>query len=336
MNEINTRYSELAELDVYKLFLGATWERMDSDERLAALQELEIRMARRMGRTPRPVLRMKSEPADGYVCMGCFTPGRKTISINELFLTPNPIYGDGFSAAKAIDTIIHEGRHAYQHEMTEDESRLDDPEIMKWRANQIAYIRGEGIIGIPRSAQQAMYAFQPIERDARQFAAQEFRRIYRTLYREMGYEDDSLKLGLDEMLRDKQHEFDNLMKVKPSQMNRFDMYAGTALAVMGRRDKKLQARLIQHGMNSKMDPHVFDDVREILDHPEWAQRFCDGLDDMGLDDFSDMDDMKVKVEDAFFQDTPSLEALMQEMLDSRPVSGGLTEQSPWKEKRRGL
>ena len=73
---------------------------------------------------------------------------------------------DSISFKQTLDTLIHEGRHAYQdYNMTEREVHPREGEVnmWKWNENDIGY-QDANFCGFEA------YAMQPVETDARAFA----------------------------------------------------------------------------------------------------------------------------------------------------------------------
>lgn len=339
MPEMSTRYSALSENDVYRLFLTPSWGKLNFDDRHAALQELEIRMARRTGRKPCRVNIVTHQDSPNVVTRGYFDPSDGTINLNAKFLEPTGFYlKSGFTVAKAIATLIHEGRHAYQYEMT-DQKRFGDKAVMRWNVNQYTYIstgdpRWSSVVRNP-DQRMALYFFQPVERDARQFESREFRRIYRTLYKLTGTEDPALKKGLEIMLETKRLEFDKARTyLTPEVLDRVEKHIALTHREQFRGDRDYRALLAAHGMDSETSMGILDELRGILQHPEWQDRYCDGLDDMGLDDLSDLDEFDTERIEA--SEMPDLNELLRELLDGGPGGSDKPDQGGWKENRRGM
>lgn len=134
------------------------WQTLTPSERLDVLQKAEYQIAEIEHREPCPIT-IKDMP-EGH--LGYFSPSEKTITLNEKYLNAN----DANSYIETLDTLIHEGRHAYQdYNMTEREVHPRGGEVTNWKWNE--YELGY---------QDAMfygfeaYAMQPVETDARAFA----------------------------------------------------------------------------------------------------------------------------------------------------------------------
>lgn len=155
------------------------WRNLSAYERLRALQDLENAMAARHKREPATVKWFAGQPNE----RGTYDERTNTIFINEALCNPDArpkaIYSDDGSAVSAdkpymaVETLLHEDRHAYQHyvakkqpDLAEDTQQLDD-----FRKNVgPAYIRYE--------ENSLKYAYQPTEIDARRVARQEADELY--------------------------------------------------------------------------------------------------------------------------------------------------------------
>jgi hypothetical protein len=134
-----------------------TWDSLSIDDRLETLQNIEDRMAEIQGRPP---VEIYIDDTLGPTTFGGYDPYSETISINASHLNSDmPV--DEF-----IDTIVHEGRHAYQDYAIKNPGFLADTEqVNSWAENQQNYL-GADEYG------QEIYANQPIEADAWNYATQ--------------------------------------------------------------------------------------------------------------------------------------------------------------------
>lgn len=149
------------------------WQNLELNERLDVLNNLEERIAAIEHRTPCPVKAghdmgtLEVWGDNVYGQMGGYRPGYQDITINaELIMSDNPIVH-----REMLDTLIHEGRHAYQdYNLHVCEVHPRHSEVESWRDTW-----GDGkweyagdcstLIG------QRLYEQQSIEIDARNFAA---------------------------------------------------------------------------------------------------------------------------------------------------------------------
>lgn len=145
----------LAEMDEIRY---ENWVELPIEDRQIVLQDLEYRIAEIEHREPCN-LNFKDMEAGKH---GFYSPSMKDITMNI-----NEVMSDSFHDYKeTLDTLIHEGRHAYQdYNITEREVHPRSGEVTNWKWNeyQIGYQRAE-LFGFKA------YAMQPIESDARAFA----------------------------------------------------------------------------------------------------------------------------------------------------------------------
>lgn len=135
------------------------WEGMNPQERLDTLQNIENTAAEISHRGACPVVVEQMEPGH----FGYFSPNTGTITVNSLYLESN----DPADHKECLDTILHEGRHAYQdYNLNIREVHTADYEVRDWKDN----LEGYGYQDVQTCGFEA-YANQPVEADARDFAA---------------------------------------------------------------------------------------------------------------------------------------------------------------------
>jgi hypothetical protein len=129
------------------------WETLGEEERLNALQVVEDQMADIQGRESVPVV----EDHDlGPGVYGGYNENDQSIHINS-----DHMMGD-MPVEENVDTIVHEGRHAYQDYAINNPGVVNDTEIVnQWSENwrEENYIR-------PENADFEDYVNQPVEADA--------------------------------------------------------------------------------------------------------------------------------------------------------------------------
>lgn len=142
------------------------WQNISQQERLNAMQNIENSVAEIAHRPPCEV-KAKNLGTEHY---GYYNPNDNTITINTNYLNSNyDCYRE------TLDTIIHEGRHAYQHyNVDQRQVHPSDGDCKNWSEN--LYEDKFGLlpenygyqsieeVGFPR------YWMQPVEADARAFA----------------------------------------------------------------------------------------------------------------------------------------------------------------------
>lgn len=153
------------------------WVNQTMEGKVALLNELEQKIAM-IAHRPAANIRSEQMEADlfGYQLNG-------DIAINESMLEVSG--ADPAILDKMLETLIHEGRHAYQHYNVEERMvHQSEAQVESWRENfeQIGYADGEPIripiIGNFTYTNEGLaqigarlYYYQPVEIDARVFAA---------------------------------------------------------------------------------------------------------------------------------------------------------------------
>ena len=135
------------------------WKDSTFDQKVSSLQELENSIAEIVHRPPCQInVENLGEGNFGY-----FDPNTKDITVNSMYIDSN-----GFNDYKeTLDTIVHEGRHAYQdYNMTEREVHPRVSEVDNWRLNNDSQL---GYLDAQRWGFE-LYQYQPMEADARAFA----------------------------------------------------------------------------------------------------------------------------------------------------------------------
>lgn len=133
------------------------WKRLSPQERVNMLQKIENAAARIAHRESCPII-VKSLGENHY---GYYSPETKTITLNSDYLK-----GDGESYKMSLDTVIHEGRHAYQdYNLHERQVHTSPGDLTNWYLNHYKYgYQDVQTYGFCR------YWMQPVEADARKFA----------------------------------------------------------------------------------------------------------------------------------------------------------------------
>lgn len=133
------------------------WNDLQKEERLTVLQEMENLMAELQGRPPVKVIVM---PPDSDSC-GYFNGEEIAVSPKYFDNETTGIPGiDQNTSWDALDTIIHEGRHAWQLYMMKEFPEAASPDvIMSMLMNEGAYQQND-----------IFYDMQTVEIDARKYA----------------------------------------------------------------------------------------------------------------------------------------------------------------------
>lgn len=140
------------------------WERMTPQQRLVAMQKVENAIAEISHRPPCEVrVETMSKNQLGY-----YDPSSKSITLNSVYLEK-----DITSYKETLDTVVHEGRHAYQdYNLTERQVHVSSGDITNWKLNHDRYgYQSSEIYGFKS------YWMQPVEADARKFAEDVFKRL---------------------------------------------------------------------------------------------------------------------------------------------------------------
>lgn len=135
------------------------WQNLDADERVSALQELEVKVAEISQRPPVDVDFEQTAPN----VMGYYN-GEKIV-ISESLLMQNDKYED------VLDTLFHEGRHAYQDYNLYSGTVVEQNSVLveSWRDNyELGYESGNW--SVFRDIGFLRYKTQPVEVDARAYA----------------------------------------------------------------------------------------------------------------------------------------------------------------------
>ncbi|MEK4799958.1 hypothetical protein NYE37_13730 [Thermoactinomyces sp. FSL K6-2592] len=169
------------------IFHSKNWFDASIEEKLQALQELENEYAQRQGRSPAKIeLKEEAEKVEvnGEVYEklaglsksdNTIVIGRKLLeyTIEDLEHQPDLMMNNVF----ACHAILHEGRHSYQYyAIHHPEIHADQKEVQKWKENERVYYQ----------APEIYYFFQPLERDAENFADHETKKIFQELEKEFG------------------------------------------------------------------------------------------------------------------------------------------------------
>jgi len=132
------------------------WQQLDAGQRLATLQTVEKQMAEIQGRPAMPVssVEMSSNTFGQY--------NGSEIQVNGWTLSDSAMHATEF-----LDTVIHEGRHAYQDYAIQHPGVEGDPDLVhSWTEN---FQPGNYLT--PEEFGQELYVRQPVEADAWSYAA---------------------------------------------------------------------------------------------------------------------------------------------------------------------
>lgn len=205
-----TRYSNLSDEEVFCLFTEKNWTSLSYVARQDALQEIENRRAAIDGRMAMKLVFVELEAGEDGRC----SYSTKEIFINERLLkTPKSAFGGSemVRCVNALDTVLHEGRHAFQRFALEEKNMVPAETKWIWLLNFYNYCTDE----LPF----AFYAFQPIERDAREFASRELIEIYHCIIDQTGQRDEKFEEGLNYLEKIKISEYYGAVQIDYEQVS---------------------------------------------------------------------------------------------------------------------
>ena len=134
------------------------WKELSYEERMEVLQKVEFKIAEIAHRPPCHV--SSKNLGEGHY--GYYTPGTCNLVVNSDVISSN-----SFSDYKeTLDTLIHEGRHAYQdYNLNEREVHPRSGDVSNWKLNEERF----GYQDAEHCGFKA-YVLQPVEADANAFA----------------------------------------------------------------------------------------------------------------------------------------------------------------------
>lgn len=131
------------------------WDGLDLDERVQTLQNVENEMAEIQNR---PTLAVEAQQLEDGSFGGYDGEG---IRINSDYLA-----GSDYPVDEHLDTVVHEGRHAFQDYAVNNPGVVSDTGVVDgWRSNFDNYLRAEDY-------GMEAYLAQPVEADAWDYAGQ--------------------------------------------------------------------------------------------------------------------------------------------------------------------
>lgn len=152
----------------YEDALGLTdrqaWSRLSEEGKVAVLQAIEDEAAAEAEREARTVEAKWLYVGDDGIELGRYESGPRTVYVNSSQLAEGSRYGD--DPDKMVETVLHEGRHAFQHDVAEGKVPYEDQETVKAWADNLAPGGYVTFAENPRA-----YYDQPVEADARSYAS---------------------------------------------------------------------------------------------------------------------------------------------------------------------
>lgn len=150
------------------------WSKLSLEQKTEVLNRIEQHVA---AIEHRPALKVELEPMKPRT-LGYQSASEHKIALNSMYVASN---NPGVHR-EVLDTIIHEGRHAYQHYNVDVKNIHESgAEVATWRENfydpryQYYHSTGQKIIipyndGSRHDVDFRLYYYQPVEIDARNFA----------------------------------------------------------------------------------------------------------------------------------------------------------------------
>jgi len=150
--------------DSLHLLNESEWNKLSFQSKGAVMQSVENEVARREGRPPCNVSLYSDPPKNGKLSAGLYNRDSDSIGMNTYHLEGK--------ADACLNTILHEGRHAYQEKAVKCEiNHHNQDELREWRNNM-----KPGHYISPEQNRMAYYK-QPIEADAREYSAITMRQV---------------------------------------------------------------------------------------------------------------------------------------------------------------
>ena len=141
---------------IYNKFKLKNWSKYSPGKRQRIIEKIEKIQSKKLHRPTLPVV-VNTSPNCAY--FGMFeTNGNKQVLYINVKLLNDPRY-----RFHALETVLHEGRHAYQYNIINHKRiGLLDFKKRKWKQNYSGYITA--------NEDKLIYSMQPIERDAQKYA----------------------------------------------------------------------------------------------------------------------------------------------------------------------
>lgn len=152
------------------LLTGSQWTELSEEKKLEVLQTIENHSAFESGRLSCPVVGKFLYTGTDGVVLGTYDPQNQVIYVNSSQFASDTRYGKDSEAI--VTACLHEGRHAYQHQVADGTVLHDNQaEADSWKKNL-----AEGNYISFRDNPRA-YFNQPVEVDARRFAEEKYSEI---------------------------------------------------------------------------------------------------------------------------------------------------------------
>lgn len=180
------------------LLTGSQWTELSEERKLEVLQTIENHSAFEAGRLSCPVVGKFLYTGTDGVVLGTYDPKNQVIYVNSSQFASDTRYGKDSEAI--VTACLHEGRHAYQHQVADGIVLHDNQaEADAWKENL-----SEGNYISFKENPRAYYN-QPVEVDARRFAEEKYAEIVaeRQSHDIESYSDHEQKDIFEKQLSDK-------------------------------------------------------------------------------------------------------------------------------------
>ena len=174
---------------VYNKFKLRKWLNYSAGKRQRLIEKVEKKQAKKLKRPILPVV-VNTSPNCPYFGMFESNNGKQILHINLRLLNEPHL------RFHALETILHEGRHAYQYNLINKRKiRFFEFRKKRWLDNYSGYISS--------NEDKLFYSMQPIERDAQKYAIKKMEKMH---HRFKDEEDYHLTLELMKKRFDKTEE----------------------------------------------------------------------------------------------------------------------------------
>lgn len=240
--------------DALKCLSTEEWNKLSVQEKLDALQSVENEVAAREGRAPCKVQGQYIQSDSRGTTLGYYSRADRTITINTEQLDSNSKYGNDYKVH--LDTVLHEGRHAYQHQAVRGEIKHENSEeLAAWTDNMQPghYITFEKN---PRG-----YFSQPIEQDARSYAKSAMvgiendKQLLKEQIQKEGNQPKVLQRDPDELRKAGQKNIEDILEMRRDDLRDKGMKDGPEMEqIIQRERKELQAEFERDAFGTSRSP----------------------------------------------------------------------------------
>ncbi len=150
-------------LFLFSKFKKRKWLKLNTNKRLKVYIALEKKFASKQNREP---LQIVVHESSTWNCLGMFTTsgGNQRIIIHEKLLIEDNMRFHG------METILHEGRHAYQYATITKKLHWWQFKAKSWQKNWVGYV--------PSGENSTVYNSQAVEKDAQKYAYTQMLKLY--------------------------------------------------------------------------------------------------------------------------------------------------------------